>query len=323
MSQSPISYQPHTSLDRREVGTHLEESVDGILGGNVTVQLDLIEDTPLSQSIFYRDTQRRSYCINSNEHPALTGLLDRVLPRFLTDISKENKGVGKAYVLTVTECCNEEGITKWNGAEQSDLPEYYPKPMVDHLTPQTPECTSTGISTTTEICVSEVFAQFIGLLDTVAYVRTHPQINHSVLDQYPETINGGESHLKPPKEAISQFSNECESFLLETPPGWRLRWILEVITDDPKPIAKIASAANVPLPEARLTIELLHHWGIVNQNVNTVRADTYELAISYLDWRDEENKNKEFIAEREYLAVKKSVSELIQTPYEILTSGWY
>lgn len=168
--------------------------------------------------------------------------------------------------------------------------------------------------------LDSLLAKLVGVLDVIAYVRTHPAINSGHLDQYPETIQEEASEV--PDEKIDEFQDHCNEFLLETAPGWRLRWILEVVDDDPKPLENIAAAANVALPEARIITRLLEEWGIVTSETEQEER-RYQLAAAYTDWRDSISQSGVEKTEPAYLSETADPEQLIKQSYQALTASSY
>lgn len=165
---------------------------------------------------------------------------------------------------------------------------------------------------------SEDLAKLAGVLDVIEYVRTHPTVQNGVLNQSPPIPNTDITGLC--EDSIETFKKCCNDFLLETAPGWRLRWILEVVTDTHRPISNIADAANVSHEEARLTMSLLHKWGILSES-NEPGQNKYKLDDSYAIWRDSIPESGFEIVEPEYLMQNNRPSTLINNAYTALSDN--
>lgn len=179
------------------------------------------------------------------------------------------------------------------------------------------ECTGVTIGQTG---VDGILAKIIGVLDVIAYVRTHPSITSGTLDHYPDVI--GQPSEDVTQDQFDEFKDYCDEFLLETSPGWRLRWILEVVDDDAKPLKNIAAAANISVVEARLTIQLLEQWGVVARTKD-LGENRYQFSTDYLDWRETISETGVENTEPVYLSETGNPIQLIEDSYAILTEPTY
>lgn len=159
----------------------------------------------------------------------------------------------------------------------------------------------------------EHFAKYMSILDAIEYVRTHPNVQNGVINKPTATPGNGSG------DETSEFNECCTEFLIETAPGWRLRWILEVVTDKHRPVSNIANAANVSHEEANVTLQLLAEWGVVSV-AETPRGDQYKLNPEYGEWVANTDETGFETVEIEYLHETRSIPSLITSAYTTLSN---
>jgi len=162
--------------------------------------------------------------------------------------------------------------------------------------------------------VPPVLAKFIGLMDIIAFIRSHPLVGGPTRDSYRinESVPGY-------GEVVEEFQEDCETFTDETTTGWRLRWVLTIVDTDPTPVENIACAAQVPVAEAALMMTMLEIVGVVVES-GEFGERAYRLSPEYSEWVAKHGEDGFLHAESAFLADTADVVEAIEQSYAALTS---
>lgn len=171
--------------------------------------------------------------------------------------------------------------------------------------------------TLTQKHVTTNLAKLIGVLDSIAFIRTHPMITNGVCNDYPVQLNFTPSEITPKEEML--FTKECNEFLLETAPGWRLRWIVETISNDPKPLQNIVNAANISMQEAEITLSLMVQWGIVTEHAIDGQK-CYKLDSRYEGWKNKSSLTGFEMTEPSYMVNTFTPESVINNSFQALSS---